>query len=174
MLKGRCTDIKGYSRYTAFGDGEGEVWDNEKEMFVNKVKCGKYLFIAMRSDDGEWHTGLRLHRVLAEAFIPNPDNLPQVNHKDENPENNNIGNLEWCTAKDNSNYGTRNERISEKMTNGKLSKKVAQYTLDGKLVKIWPSVMEIVRQLGYSQGNISMCCIGKRPTAYGYVWKYIE
>lgn len=174
MLKGRCKDIKGYSRYTAFGDGEGEVWDNEEEMFVNKVKCGKYLFIAMRSDDGKWHTGLRLHRVLAEAFIDNPKNLPQVNHKDENPENNNIDNLEWCTAKDNSNYGTRNERISEKLTNGKRSKKVAQYTLEGKLVKVWPSSMEIQRQLGYSQGNISMCCRGERRVAYGFVWKYIE
>lgn len=67
---------------------------------------------------------------------------------------------------------TVGERLTEMQTNGKKSKKVAQYTLDGKLVKIWPSSMEIVRQLGYSQGNISMCCIGKRPTAYGFIWKY--
>lgn len=66
-------------------------------------------------------TWFRLHRLVAEAFIPNPDSLPLVNHKDENPLNNKVSNLEWCTYKHNNNYGTRNKRISEKHINNKIS-----------------------------------------------------
>lgn len=110
-----------------------------------------------------------IHRLVAEAFIPNPDNLPQVNHKDEVKTNNHVSNLEWITIEGNLNYRTRNERIAKAN-----SKPVAQKTLDGELVKIWPSVMEVERQTGWSQRNISKCCNGKRKSAYGYVWSYIN
>lgn len=121
--------------------------------------------------------GVRKHRAIwiALTFIPNPNNLPQVNHKDENPENNCVENLEWCTAEYNINYGTRNKRVSEKLTNGsKRSKMVAQYTLDGKLVKVWPSLREIQRKLGFEKASISRCCLGKQHTSYDYIWVYKE
>lgn len=110
-----------------------------------------------------------VHRLVAEAFIPNPDNLPEVNHKDENPLNNHVGNLEWCTQSYNYNYGTRIQRIAEK-----LSKPVYQYSLDGKLIKEWSSTREIERQTGYSNSYISKCCSGKYKTAYGFIWRYKE
>lgn len=113
-----------------------------------------------------------IHILVARAFIPNPDNLPQVNHKDEDKTNNCADNLEWCTNKYNSNYGTRNQRIGKKLTNSNLSKPICQYTTEGELVKKWPSSMEVQRQLSFISRNIRSCCSGKHKTAYGYIWKY--
>lgn len=97
----------------------------------------------------------KVHRLVAEAFIPNPQNLPQVNHKDENKSNNNVDNLEWCTASYNINYGTRKEKVSSRER-----KEVFQYSLDGELVKIWVSIAECGNN-GYSSGAVSQCCNNK-------------
>ena len=115
----------------------------------------------------------RIHRLVALAFIYNPDNLPEVNHKDECKTNNCIGNLEWCTGKYNCNYGTHNERSAAARKNDpNRSKPVLQFSRDGQFLKEWPSSMEAARQLEINQGGISMCCLGKQPTSYNYIFKY--
>ena len=114
-----------------------------------------------------------VHRLVAQAFLPNPYNLPQINHKDENPANNCVDNLEWCTSKYNINYGTRIEKYRKTNTNGKKSKQIVQYSLNGEVIKVWPSSHEVERQLGFHHGNIINCCKGRQNTAYGYIWQYI-
>ena len=108
-----------------------------------------------------------VHRLVAQTFTPNPQNLTEVNHKDENKENNSVQNLEWCDRKYNCNYGTRIKKISEKC-----SKPVLQFTKDGEFVKEWKSTNDVQRNLGYFGTYISSCCNGKCKSAYNYIWKF--
>ncbi len=114
-----------------------------------------------------------VHRLVAEAFLPNWFDYPEVNHRDENPKNNHVSNLEWCDGRYNTNYGTRNQRAAEKMTNGKLSKPVLQLTKTRELVREWPSTQEAGRN-GFDHSHIAACCRGELKSHKGFVWKYKE
>jgi hypothetical protein len=106
-------------------------------------------------------------RLVAIAFIPNPQSLPYVNHKDENSSHNWSDNLEWCTAKYNTNYGNGIKRRSESRY-----KKVYQFDSDGRLVKTWKSGTEIQQKTGLLQSKIGEVANGKRKSAYGFKWSY--
>lgn len=110
-----------------------------------------------------------VHRIVADAFVENPNSFPMVNHKDENKANNNADNLEWCTAKYNSNYGTRGKRIAERLSAVKC-KPVAQY-LNGVLIAVFPSTIS-ARHIT-DPSHIGACCNGKRKHAGGYEWQFI-
>ena len=133
---------------------------------------GGYLKVAL-CKDGKVEQS-KIHRLVAKAFIPNPNNLGTVNHKDEVKTNNTVSNLEWMSIKDNNNYGTRNKRLSETQINDKnKSKEVQMFDKStGELLDTFPSLMEAGRVTGINQGNISKCCLGKRKSSGGYVWKY--
>ena len=121
-----------------------------------------------------WKSGVikhYVHRLVAQAFLPNPDNLPQVNHKNECKWDNAVWNLEWCTREYNCKYGTSGERISKSLTNGKTSKLVYQYTLDSKLCGMWNSTKECHRN-GFNSGCISKCCLGRQNYYKGFKWSY--
>lgn len=134
------------------------------------VKSDGYVEVHLRKNGKG--LSIKVHRLVAEAFIPNPYNLPQVNHIDEDKTNNNVSNLEWCTRDYNMHYGTGIDRAALKRKNGKKSKSVKQYFIDGKFIKEWPSVAEIERQTGYGSSNVSACCRGKFKTMYNYMWRY--
>lgn len=161
--------ISGYEGLYSVSD-KGEVLSEKRKRILScgKNQYGYNLVVLFKDGKGKQYL---VHRLVAEAFIDNPDNLPEINHKDENKDNNSVENLEWCTHQYNCNYGTRNERAGNRKRNGKTSKPVLQYSMDGELIKEWPSTIEIQRQLGYSQGFISICC-RKGKSAYGFKWEY--
>jgi len=110
-----------------------------------------------------------VHRLVAIAFIDGYKDGLEVNHIDENKLNNRVGNLEWVTSKDNCNYGTRNERVKSKV-----SRAVEQRDMDGKLLKVYPSVKEAKRATGINDSNICACCKGKKKSADGFKWNYVQ
>ncbi len=109
---------------------------------------------------------LFLHKIIATAFIDNPEEKPCVNHIDENKLNNDLSNLEWCTVKENNIHGTRMKRIAEK-----LSKKVVQLDLNDNVLNIFESMTQAEQETGTSAGNISRCCNGKLKSAGGFKWR---
>ena len=145
-----------------------------------------YLQVHLRKN-GEYKK-CYVHRLIAETFLPNPENKPEVNHKIEGDEGKKINmvffnkdgtidkeksTIEWVTRKENCNYGTRNERSGKTRTNGKLSKRVIQLSLSGELIREWDSTMECGRN-GFNQGHVSACCCGEEKTHKGFRWMYYD
>ena len=107
-----------------------------------------------------------MHRIIATAFIDNPEGKPCVNHIDENKLNNDLSNLEWCTERENNIHGTRMKRIAEK-----LSQKVIQLDLNDNVLTEFESMKQAEQKTGVLVKNISSCCNGKRKSAGGYKWR---
>ena len=143
-------------------NGRGYRTVQEKILKPKKAKGG-YLQVHLNKD-GKDKLYL-VHRLVAIAFISNPDNLPQVNHKDENKENNCVSNLEWCSHEYNNNYGSRTQKTSKPV--------IAIDKVSGLIIK-FPSIMEASRVTGVSCGNIVHCCKGRYKYAGDYFWQYIE
>ena len=135
---------------------------------ILKPAYNKYGYLTVNLYKNGKEANFFVHRLVARAFIPNPENKPEVNHKDEVKSNNYRTNLEWMTTKENINYGTHTKRSAEKQ-----SKKVYQYDLHGNLIKEWSSVAEAGRN-GFDNANISKCCLGKRKFHKGFIWSYEE
>lgn len=138
---------------------------------LNKTKdTSGYYQVRLANDEG---SKLKLvHRLVAQAFIPNPENKPQVNHINCNKIDNMVENLEWCSQLENMRHAHKNGLTTYKYATDKTSKKTAQYDLNGNLINIFKSTGEAGRVLRISQGHISSVCRGKRKQAGGYIFKY--
>lgn len=132
-----------------------------------------YLSVVLSDGKGNRRSFL-VHCLVARTFIPNPQNLPFINHKDENPSNNKCENLEWCTQKYNCNYGTHNARMAKTISeNAYQRKKVVQLSLDGSFIALYDSIAIASRTLGINRTSISLCCRGINQTGKGYRWMYL-
>lgn len=145
-----------------------------EEKIKNTRSCRKDYQIINLSKNGTFKT-YRLHRLVAETFIPNHNNYPQVNHIDGNKQNNCVSNLEWCNNSYNQKHAYFNKlnkrRYAEFNPN---SKKVNQYDLDGNFIKTWNSIIEASTKLNIKHSGICSCCIGIYKTSGGYKWKYTD
>jgi len=112
---------------------------------------------------------LPVHRLVALAFVPNPEGYPIVNHKDENPANNCASNLEWCTQKYNLNYKNRNRKLRASLN----AKHVQQLGLDGEFIAEYRSAQTAALLLNYDFSHLYKCCRGELKSAYGYLWEYV-
>ena len=148
-------DIPGYEGMYEVSN-LGRIRRNGKILKPSKSNWGYLKLVLFKN--GTRKTVL-VHRLVAYAFIPNPQNLPQINHKDEDKTNNSVDNLEWCDNKYNANYSH--------------SKPVLQYDKTGNFIREWPSARKVEEETGIYNSNISQCCLGKRyKTVGGFVWKY--
>lgn len=152
--------------------GRGYRTAPERILKSRKNRCG-YLYVNLHKN-GIVKT-YTVHRMVACAFCENPQGYSEVNHIDENKENNCASNLEFCSRHYNCNFGDRNERIAEKLTNHpKKSKPIFGVDKITGLIVEFPSSHEASRALGINQSNIIQCCIGKRKSTGGFYWRYIE
>jgi len=162
--------VKSFDRYMK--NKHGTYTLKKGRILKNSIlKSTGYLRVSL-SHEGKF-ISKQVHRLVAEAFIPNPNNYPIINHKDENILNPRADNLEWCTYKYNNNYG--NTAIKKSIThkiNQKNSKKVYQYDLYGNFIKEWKSTREVARFFNIDNNTISRCCRNLKKSALGYKWQY--
>lgn len=178
------SDIEGYEGLYMISD-MGRVKSmnyrrtgKEKIMKPSKQNNG---YLQVNLSKNSKHNRFLVHRLVALAFIPNPDNKPNIDHINTIKDDNRADNLRWTTQKENVNNPiSRKNYLDNLHTVGKFgkdnyhSKAVYQYSLDDKLIRKWDSMMDVQRDLRFKQSHISSCCSGKRKTAYSYKWKYAE
>lgn len=163
-MKEEWKDIKGY-------EGLYQVSNLGR---VRSLKYGKHKILKLHSN-GVGYTNVdlcingkkttkKVHRLVAEAFIPNPENKPQVNHISGIKNDNKVDNLEFCTLAENQQHALKNKL--------RPTKEILQCDLDGNVIKEWNCISECARQLNILNSNIVSCVKGRQKTAYGYIWKY--
>lgn len=155
--------ISNFGRVKSLIDTHGNIRKTEKILKEINTRHGYKTYSLYKNKKSK---RILTHRLVADAFIPNPNNYVEVNHKDENKANNSVDNLEWCTRKYNCNYGTAAERTAEKT-----SMPVYQYDKNFNLIKKWNRTSECEKH-GYKHQGIQASCKGRRMTHKGFIWSY--
>lgn len=137
------------------GNYRGYTEVPERILKPNKENTGYFCITLYKNKKKK---NFKIHRLVAEAFLHNPDNLPQINHKNENKSDNSVSNIEWCDASYNTRYSN--------------ARPVLQFDLNGKFIKEWKAVRDIVKELGCNMECITGSCKGKYKQSYGYIWRY--
>lgn len=182
-------NIEGYENYRVSNLGRVKSLNYRRTGRKEILKCYKdrngYLIISLSQGKGK-NNWFLVHRLVAQAFIPNPDNKPQVDHINTDRTDNRVENLRWCTREENMNNPLTRKVLSESQLGvkshmyGKFGKQhhhsipILQFTKDGILVKKWDCIIDAARELSINQSNICSHLKGKRKTIGGYVWKYYD
>lgn len=157
--------IEGFDGHYQISD-KGRVKRTETGAILKpSVSTNGYLFVNPYKNGKNYPKNI--HRLVAEAFLPNPHNFTEVNHKDEDKTNNDISNLEWCDRSHNINHGNRNVKVARK-----LSKAVVQIDLNGNNVNEFYGLHEAQKQTGVDFRSIQACCKKRIKSTGGYVWRY--
>lgn len=171
-------DVKGYEglylistygncKTTNYRPGYGRIPEdiNDIMKIENPDNHQGYCTIKL-SKNGKKRTA-RIHRLVAEVFIPNPNNYPCVNHIDGNKLNNHIENLEWCTHQQNMQHASLNNLVNRGKTT-----RIKQLTLNNEVVKVYKSIREAARETGICRDSITKCLKGKQQQCNNFKWKY--
>lgn len=187
-MKEEWRSVKGYKYYEISNLGRLRSKDRtvrknrsylKKGRLLNPTKDKNGYFTFDLKEDGD-HKNVKIHRLVAEAFIPNPHNKPFINHIDNNPSNNRVDNLEWATPKENSEHMSkqgRNKRTKEWLQNLEESAKAYRKAIKATNIKtgeilIFEGVKK-VRDFGFQPSCVSNCCTGKRREHKGYKWEFV-
>ena len=161
--------VKSLARYISYGG----MPRNKNPRILRQSPDGKGYMMAWLYDENGRVTK-KVHRLVAEAFIPNPEGKPQIDHINADKKDNRVENLRWCTGKENFSNPITYKKNAESKT-GSLnhhSRRVKQYALDGSFIKEWECINDACRALCIGHSHISQCCNGKRSKAYGFIWRY--
>lgn len=194
-------EIEGYPNYQVSNMGRVKrlstgYYRRTEKILKPQLQNNGYLHIILSQKDKT--KCILVHRLVAQAFMPNPNNLPQVNHKDENKQNNMVwvnydgsidydkSNLEWCDRKYNINYGNGiSKRVKTNKENGtykkigeinykNFSKSILQFSKDNSFIRKWDCIMDVQRELGYDNKQICSCLKNRQKTAKGFKWVYAD
>jgi len=160
--------VKAKARQVIYKDGR--VANFKEKILKPSVNRKGYLVVYPSTNDTDgYKRSLLVHRLVAEAFVPNPENKPHVNHKDGNKQNNHPENLEWVTNLENHAHKLANNLIPPTHA----PKRVGQFTLDGELIATYDSIYEAGKAVNSNQYGVSRAVNGLRKTHKGYVWRYV-
>lgn len=161
--------LENFSNYLIYPDGK-IINIKSNRSITHSLHCSGYYIVKLVDDAGIRKT-FRLHRLLAILFIPNPNNFPYINHKDENKQNNSLDNLEWCDAAYNNKYGSRIEKAKKGQSiTGRTGLKLYQIK-DTKVIAVYTSIKEASDITGIKACNISNVLRGRQKSSGGYKWE---
>lgn len=173
-----CARVKNFPNYyiTPLGDVYSGNYHQTGRIKKLKPMADRHNYLTVDLFDGTKRCNKKIHRLVAESFIPNPENKPQVNHKNGDHQDNRVENLEWATSAENNLHayrvlGKRAAFLGKYGKNHPMSKRVAQIK-NGKIVSVFYGLAEAERQTGICQNNIRLCCKGRRKSAGKYQWAY--
>lgn len=164
--------IKDFEDYIINDSGINEqtVWSTKTNKWMKPTLSNGYYMINLCKNGVIYHK--TIHKLIAESFIPNPQNKPCIDHINGNSQDNSVFNLRWCSYEENNNNPITRERMSQNKNRINVSKEILQYTLNGEFVRAYLSAKDANRISGFSSSHIADCCRGERKTHKGFKWTY--